>query len=152
MNKAGAKTPLRVDALFLELALDYYDSMWCNRMYVSFLEFDFLLLVVQCGRRASSNEAIIEFSHASEAQLHVLNFAAFPLHCWAQSSQGYEPSKSLLLSLHFFCIFEKSGKNEATDLAVSQLQGSIISAHVPGPHMWASAGHGLSSSSPKQWK
>ena len=47
--------------------------------------------------------------------------------------------------LRFFCIFEKSGKNEATDLAVSQLRGStiaIISAHVPGPHMWASAGPG----------
>ena len=54
-----------------------------------------------------------------------------------------------------FCIFEKSGKNEATDLAVSQLRGStiaIISAHVPGQHMWASAGPGPSSSSPKQWK
>ena len=45
--------------------------------------------------------------------------------------------------------------NEATDLAVSQLRGStiaIISPHVPGLHMWASAGQGLSSSSPKQWK
>ena len=55
----------------------------------------------------------------------------------------------------FFYIFEKSGKNEATDLAVSQLQGStvpIISAHVPGQHMWASVGPGPSPSSPKQWK
>ena len=58
----------------------------------------------------------------------------------------------------FFCIFEKSGINEATDLAVSQLRGStiaIISAHVPGQHMWASAGpsgQGPSSSYPKQWK
>ena len=46
-----------------------------------------------------------------------------------------------------------SGKNEATDLAVSQLQGStvpIISAHVPGQHMWACARcaiHGPSSRS-----
>ena len=55
----------------------------------------------------------------------------------------------------FFCTFEKSGINEATDLAVSQLRGStiaIISAHVPGPPMWESAGPGPSSSSPKQWK
>ena len=40
-------------------------------------------------------------------------------------------------------------------LAGSQLRGStiaIISAHVPGPHMWASADTGPSSSSPKQWK
>ena len=40
---------------------------------------------------------------------------------------------------------------EATDLAVSQLRGStnaIISAHVPGQHMWASAGPGPSTSSP----
>ena len=29
---------------------------------------------------------------------------------------------------------------------------AIISAHVPGPHMWASAGPGQSSSTPKQWK
>ena len=58
-------------------------------------------------------------------------------------------------SLRFFCIFKKSGKNEATDLAFSQLQGStivIISAHVPGQHMWTRAGPGLSSSSPKQCK
>ena len=66
--------------------------------------------------------------------------------------------KSLRKSLtrpSFFCIFEKLGKNEATNLAVSQLRGStvaIISAHVPGQHMWASAGPGPSSSSPKQWK
>ena len=43
-------------------------------------------------------------------------------------------------------IFEKSGKNQATDLAVSKLRGStiaIISAHVQGQHMWASAGPGL---------
>ena len=48
---------------------------------------------------------------------------------------------SLTRPLHFFCIFEKSGKNQATDLTVGQLRGStiaIISAHVPGPHMWAS--------------
>ena len=62
-----------------------------------------------------------------------------------------------MLGLYFFrvCIFEKSGKNEATDLAVSQLLGStiaIISAHVPGLQMWASASQGPSSSSPKQWK
>ena len=37
-------------------------------------------------------------------------------------------------------------KNEATDLVVSPLWGStidIISAHVPGQHMWASAGQGM---------
>ena len=73
-------------------------------------------------------------------------------------SPGHEFEKSLLRGLRFFCIFEKSGKNEATDLAVSQLWGStiaIISAYVPGQHMWASAGHrgqGPSSSSPRQWK
>ena len=42
------------------------------------------------------------------------------------------------LTTRFFCIFEKSGKNEATDLAVNQLRGStiiIISAHVPGQHV-----------------
>ena len=40
-------------------------------------------------------------------------------------------------------------------MAVSQLRGStiaIISAHVPGPHMSASAGPGPTSSSPKQCK
>ena len=71
------------------------------------------------------------------------------------TSQGHEPSKHLLLGLRFFCIFEESGKNEATDLAVCQLRGStiaIISAHVPGQHMWASADPGPSSSSSKQWK
>ena len=54
-----------------------------------------------------------------------------------------------------YCIFQKSGKHQATDLAVSQLRGSIIttiSAHVPGPHMWVSAGAGPSSTSPEQWK
>ena len=66
---------------------------------------------------------------------------------WALEKSSTRPS--------FFCIFEKSGINEATDLAVSQLQGStitIISAHVPGLHIWARAGPGPSSSSPKQWK
>ena len=78
-----------------------------------------------------------------------------PNHIMLWYSLGYKPQKSLLQGLRFFCIFEKSGKNEATDLAVSQLWGStiaIISAHVPGQHMWASAGPGPSSSSPKQWK
>ena len=56
----------------------------------------------------------------------------------------------------FFSVFSRNQeKKEATDLAVSQLRGSaiaVISAHVPSQHMWASAGPGLSSSSPKQWK
>ena len=72
-----------------------------------------------------------------------------------QNSPGHEPLKSLLRGVRFSCIFEKSGRNEATDLAVSQLRGStiaIISAHVPGPQMWASAGPRPSSSSPKQCK
>ena len=63
--------------------------------------------------------------------------------------------KSLTRPSFFPCIFEKSGKNKANDLAVGQLRGSTIaitSAHVPGPNMWASAGPGPSSSSPKQWK
>ena len=40
-------------------------------------------------------------------------------------------------------------------MVVSQLLGStiaIISAHVPSPHILASAGKGPSPSSPKQWK
>ena len=58
-----------------------------------------------------------------------------------------------------FSVFSRNQeKNEATDLAVSQLRGSTIAitpAHVPGQHMiwgqfWASAGQGPSSSSPKQ--
>ena len=68
-------------------------------------------------------------------------------------SPGHEPEKSLLRGLRFFCIFEKSGINKATDLAVSQLRGStiaIISADVPSLHMWASAGPGPTSSSQKQ--
>ena len=55
-----------------------------------------------------------------------------------QLSPGHEPSKSVLLGLLCFCIFEKSGINEATDHQVSQLRGftiAIISAHVPGPHI-----------------
>ena len=68
------------------------------------------------------------------------------------ASLGHEPWKSLWLGLRFFCICKKSGKNEATDLVVSQLWGSIIaiiSGHVPGQHMWPSAGPGQSSSSPQ---
>ena len=55
----------------------------------------------------------------------------------------------------FSCIFEKSGKNYATDLVVTQLWGSaiaVISAHLPGQHTWASAGPDPSSSTPKQCK
>ena len=56
-----------------------------------------------------------------------------------------------------FSVFSRNQeKNEATDLAVSQLRGftiAITPAHVPGQHMiWASAGQGPSSSSPKQCK
>ena len=82
--------------------------------------------------------------------MDMLFFIHMPL-----DSPGHEPQKSLLRGLRYFCIFEKSGINEATDLAVSQLRGStiaIISAHVPGQHMWASADPGPSSRSPKQWK
>ena len=53
------------------------------------------------------------------------------------------------------CIFEKYGKNEATDLTVSQLRGTTIatiSAHVPSLLMWVSLGSGPSSSSRQQWK
>ena len=75
--------------------------------------------------------------------------------------QGASPALGMSLrkvshkAFVFFCILEKSGKNEATYLAVSQLRGStiaIITTHVPGPHMWASAGQGPSSSSQKQCK
>ena len=61
------------------------------------------------------------------------------------SKSGAWALETFLTRPSFFCIFEKSGKNEATDLAVSQLRGStiaIISAHVPGQHMWASADPG----------
>ena len=74
------------------------------------------------------------------------------------TSPGHEPLKSLLWGLCFFCIFEKSEKNQATDLVVSQLRGStiaIISVHVQGQHMWASAGQGQGSNSKTvalQWK
>ena len=72
-----------------------------------------------------------------------------------QCSLGREPQKSLWQGLCFFCIFEKSGQNEAIDLAISQLRGStiaIISSHVPGQHIGASAGCCPNSSSLKQWK
>ena len=58
----------------------------------------------------------------------------------AWHSPGHEPLKSLLQGLCFFCISRNQGKkNTATDLAVSQFLGStidIISAQVPGQHMW----------------
>ena len=53
-----------------------------------------------------------------------------------------------------FSVFSRT-QEKKKPLEDSQLRGStiaIISAHVPGPHMWASAGPGPSSSSPKQWK
>ena len=62
-----------------------------------------------------------------------------------QAARGMGLRKVSYEAFPFSVIFEKSGKNEATDLEVSQLWGStiaIISAHVPGPHMWASAGPG----------
>ena len=78
--------------------------------------------------------------------------------CINFASLGRRPQRRPRLAqfcLRFFCIIEKSGKYEATVLAFSQLQGStivIISPQVPGQHMWASAGPGPSSSTPKQWK
>ena len=79
---------------------------------------------------------------------------------WDASGNVYDQPGAWALEkslkrLSFFCIFEKSGINKAIDLAVSQLWGStiaIISADVPGLHMWASAGPGPTSSSSKQWK
>ena len=38
------------------------------------------------------------------------------------------------------------------DVVCSSSTIAIISSHVPGPYMWANAGQGPSSSSPKQWK
>ena len=52
----------------------------------------------------------------------------------------------------FFLYFPDIRKTKATDLAVRGSTIATISAHVPGQHMWASAGQGPSSSSPKQWK
>ena len=95
-------------------------------------------------RRARGLAQHVEAANAREkvrARMHNQSWA------WASEKSLTRPS--------FFCICEKSWKNEATDLAVSQLRGStiaIITAHVPGQHMWASAGPGPSSSSPKQWK
>ena len=61
-----------------------------------------------------------------------------------------------LQGLRFFGIFEKSGKNEATDLAVSQLRlrGSTRYDLCPcaRPAHVGECGTGPSSSSPKQWK
>ena len=48
----------------------------------------------------------------------------------------------------FFSVFSRNQEK-------MQFQGStiaIISAHVPGQHMWARAGPGTSSSSPNYWK
>ena len=73
----------------------------------------------------------------------------------AGQQQGREPLKSLWQGLDFFCIFEKSEKNQAADLVVSQLLGSTITAnssYVPGQHIRANGGQGPRSSSPKQWK
>ena len=65
--------------------------------------------------------------------------------------------KKSLTRPSFFLYIREIRKNKATDLAVSQLRGSIIaviSAHVPlcQAHTWASAGLGPNSSSLKQWK
>ena len=68
---------------------------------------------------------------------------------WPGTALGMSLRKVSHKALRFFCIFEKSGKNKSTDLAVSKLWGSIIaiiSAHVPGQHMWASAGQGRKNS------
>ena len=68
-------------------------------------------------------------------------------HMWASAGPG---SSSVKQCKSDGCV-KKIMKKEATDLAVSQLQCSanaIIASHVPGPHMWASAGP--SSSSVKQ--
>ena len=75
------------------------------------------------------------------------------LNCCCRQPWAWALEKSLKRPSFFLYFRER--KNEATDLAVSQLRGSaiaIISAHVAGPHMWASAGPGPSSSSPKQCK
>ena len=53
----------------------------------------------------------------------------------SQGARGMSLRKSLIWGLRVFCIFEKSGINKATCLAVTQLRGTtiaIISAHVPG--------------------
>ena len=55
--------------------------------------------------------------------------------CKQSGGQGQSLRKSLIWGLRVFCIFEKSGINKATCLAVTQLRGTtiaIISAHVPG--------------------
>ena len=66
------------------------------------------------------------------------------------STLGYTVRGLSLTKVSYKTVFSrKSGINEVTDLAVSQLRGStiaIISAHVPGQHMWASAGRDPSSS------
>ena len=86
-------------------------------------------------------------AHSKTRPAHMIEFFLTNSRALLQPSPGHEPEKSLLRGLRFFCVFEKSGINEATDLAVSQLRGStiaIISAHLPGQHMWASTSPGPS--------
>ena len=100
---------------------------------------------------------IPEFLNANLLSMHLIAFDVdWSWNIFTQS--GAWAVESLLLGLHFFCIFENSWINKATYPAVSQLRRSTIatiSVHVPDQQMWASAGPGPSSSSPKtveDWK
>ena len=85
---------------------------------------------------------------------------SYNIGCWSNTG-AWAASWALKKSLKrpsfllYFPEIGKKRKHQATDLTVNQFQGSTIatiSAHVPGQHLWASAGQVPSSSSPKQWK
>ena len=59
-----------------------------------------------------------------------------------QEVQGMSLKKCLLCGLRFFCIFEKSGKNKATDLAVSEHPTADLGC--PRSHLISTQPHGVS--------
>ena len=116
----------------------------------------YLILRISCLILRLSNWPLNYFFHIfSHGRIRSKETCVQTISQWIHSHESHLPNdtpkqsgawalkKSLLQGLCLFCIFEKSGIIEATDsdLVVSQLWGSIISAHVPGQHMWASAGN-----------
>ena len=107
------------------------------------------------GQHCSNNAADDIQERENYGEHSNIKYRCFSEHKLAGAKKDKTSSLVQSLGLRLFYIFERSGTNKATDMVVSHLLGSIIaiiSAHVPGQHIWASVGQGLSSSSPKQWK
>ena len=128
----------------------YHSVIWPDSRVVECMSL-MSLLMLRCSLHACS-------PRPSLLLILQMDWQGTPIRVYAASAcqSGAWALKKSLMRPSFFLYFREIRKKQSHSPGGQSPPNSstiaIISAHAPGLHMWASAGPGPSSSSPKQWK